>query len=39
LNKKYTFVGQKIEESSLLTIEQVQTTNVKEIPARDYFAE
>ncbi|MEE4286754.1 MAG: carboxypeptidase-like regulatory domain-containing protein [Mariniphaga sp.] len=39
LNKKYTFIGQKIEESSLLTIEQVQTTNVKEIPARDYFAE
>ena len=39
LNKKYRFNGQKMEESSQLTVEQVQTTSVKEITSRDYFAE
>jgi hypothetical protein len=39
LNKKYMFNRQKMEESSRLTVEQVQTTNVKEITSRDYFAE
>jgi hypothetical protein len=39
LNKNYTFKGQKTEESSRITVEQVQTTNVKEITSRDYFAE
>lgn len=39
LNKKYRFNGQKIEENSRLTFEQVQTANVKEISSRDYFAE
>jgi hypothetical protein len=39
LKKKYRFNGQKIEENSRLTFEQVQTANVKEITSRDYFAE
>lgn len=39
LNKNYTFSGQKVEEQTTLTIEKVQTTDVKEIAARDYFSE
>jgi len=39
LHKNYTFNGQKMEENSRLTVEQVQTTYVKEITSRDYFAE
>lgn len=39
LHKKYNFKSQKIEESLQLTVEQVQTANVKEISSRDYFSE
>lgn len=37
LHKKYRFNGQKIEETSRLTITDVQMTGVKEIADRDYF--
>lgn len=39
LNKKYTYNGNKVDEKTTLTIEKVQTADVKEIAARDYFAE
>jgi hypothetical protein len=39
LNKKYLFNGQKIEEISTLTVNQVQMAGVKEITSRDYFVD
>lgn len=39
LNKSYTSNGKNVEEKTKLTIEKVQTTEVKEITARDYFGE
>jgi hypothetical protein len=39
LNKTYTYKGKKVEEKTKLTIEKVQTAEVKEITARDYFGE
>ncbi|SHF40983.1 CarboxypepD_reg-like domain-containing protein [Mariniphaga anaerophila] len=39
LNKTYLFNGKKVEEASQLTVDQVQTTGIKEIATRDYFVE
>jgi len=39
LHKKYRHNGKKVEETSKLTIKQVEVTNVKKIADRDYFAE
>ena len=39
LNKTYNFNGKNIKEQTTLSIEKVQTTDVKEIAARDYFSE
>jgi hypothetical protein len=39
LSKNYIFKGKKFEEQTTLTIEKVQTADVKEIASRDYFSE
>ncbi|MGC9354134.1 MAG: carboxypeptidase-like regulatory domain-containing protein [Mariniphaga sp.] len=39
LHKKYRFEGKNMEESLRLVVNQVQTTGLKEITARDYFAD
>lgn len=39
LNKNYRFQGKNIAETSLLVVNQVQTTGLTEITARDYFAD
>lgn len=39
MSKKYMSQGKQVEEQTTLTIEKVQTADVKEIAARDYFSE
>ncbi len=39
LHKKYRHNGKKVEETSRLTIKQVEMTEVKKIADRDYFVE
>ena len=39
LNKNYFYKGKQVEEQTTLTVEKVQTADVKEITARDYFGE
>jgi len=39
INKNYFYKGKQVEEQTTLTVEKVQTANVKEITARDYFGE
>lgn len=39
LHKKYRHNGKKVEETSKLTIKQVEVTDVRKIADRDYFAE
>ncbi|MFW5756269.1 MAG: carboxypeptidase-like regulatory domain-containing protein [Tangfeifania sp.] len=39
INKNYFHKGKQVEEQTILTVEKVQTADVKEITARDYFGE